>query len=110
LVCTNCGAVLGVRDAVCRKCGGDVRSGKTIMRITEEEKARFGLFRRKPKARAKGKKKERSPMASFAIVLVVLIVLAGLVVGGLLLTRGSGASTTDPAEQTTEAAETANPD
>lgn len=42
-VCTNCGAVLGVRAVTCPKCGGDVRTGRTIMRMTREEKERAGL-------------------------------------------------------------------
>jgi len=43
LVCTNCGAVLGVRAVTCPQCGGDVRTGRTIMKITREEKERRGL-------------------------------------------------------------------
>jgi predicted RNA-binding Zn-ribbon protein involved in translation (DUF1610 family) len=42
-VCTNCGAVLGVRAVTCPQCGGDVRTGRTIIRITREEKQRRGL-------------------------------------------------------------------
>ncbi|KPK60353.1 MAG: hypothetical protein AMK73_08175 [Planctomycetes bacterium SM23_32] len=48
-VCTACGAVLGVRDAVCPSCGGDVRTGRTQVRITREQKKRRGLLSRKPK-------------------------------------------------------------
>ncbi len=44
-VCTNCGAVLGVRAVTCPKCGGDVRTGRTIMKVTREEKERHGLGR-----------------------------------------------------------------
>lgn len=43
LVCTNCGAVLGVRSVTCPQCGGDVRTGRTILRVTREEKERRGL-------------------------------------------------------------------
>jgi predicted RNA-binding Zn-ribbon protein involved in translation (DUF1610 family) len=47
--CTNCGELLGVRDAVCKKCGADVRSGVSQIRITREEREKRGLFSRKPK-------------------------------------------------------------
>lgn len=49
--CTACGALLGVRDAVCKKCGADVRSGVSQVRITREEKEKRGLFSRKPKTK-----------------------------------------------------------
>lgn len=47
--CTACGSLLGVRDAVCKNCGADVRSGVSQIRITREEKKKRGLFTRKPK-------------------------------------------------------------
>jgi hypothetical protein len=47
--CTACGSLLGVRDAICKNCGADVRSGVSQIRITAEEKKKRGLFTRKPK-------------------------------------------------------------
>jgi hypothetical protein len=49
--CTACGQLLGVRDAVCKNCGADVRSGVSQIRITREDKAKRGLFSRKPKSK-----------------------------------------------------------
>lgn len=84
LVCTNCGAVLGVRAAVCPKCGGDVRTGKTIMRVTKEEKQRAGLaalFRPKAKTTAAGAPARSSaPLILGAVVAcVVLLIVLGVV-------------------------------
>ena len=30
-VCTNCGAVLGVRAAICPKCHADIRTGQAVV-------------------------------------------------------------------------------
>ena len=35
--CPNCGAVLGVRDAICPKCNCDIRTGAAV-HVVEEEK------------------------------------------------------------------------
>ena len=37
-ICSNCGAVLGVRAAICPYCNSDVRTGKAIQRQTEVKK------------------------------------------------------------------------
>ncbi len=74
LTCTNCGAVLGVRDAVCPNCGGDVRSGITVMRITEEEKNKHGLFS------GRGKGRGLNPLL-IALIPLVLLILAGVAYG-----------------------------
>ncbi|MHC4787666.1 MAG: zinc ribbon domain-containing protein [Planctomycetota bacterium] len=79
LVCTNCGAVLGVRDAICPGCGGDVRSGITIMKITEEEKRRAGLLHWGSGG------KGRTAGARIAVAGVVLLVLLGILFGGALI-------------------------
>lgn len=83
LVCTNCGAVLGVRDATCPSCGGDVRTGFTRMRITADEKKRGGLGRFFISAGGKGG--SRVPVAPLVIGGILLIVLVVLVV--LFLSR-----------------------
>jgi len=31
-ICSNCGALLGVRDAICPHCGADIRTGTVVMR------------------------------------------------------------------------------
>jgi predicted RNA-binding Zn-ribbon protein involved in translation (DUF1610 family) len=94
-VCTACGAVLGVRDAVCPSCGGDVRTGRTQMRITKEEKRKRGLLRRKSAPKARPKAPVRRParrvstgMSTGVKVLIglgVLIVVAGVAVVALLM-------------------------
>lgn len=71
LVCTNCGAILGVRDAICSRCGGDVRSGVTVMRTTKVEKQKAGLFRWT-------KQEGPSPAALAAIAGLLLFVIVGL--------------------------------
>jgi len=81
-VCTNCGAVLGVRAAVCPKCGGDVRTGRTVMRITKEEKQRAGLaalFRPRASS-ATGK-----PAGSRLPLLIGVLVVLAIAVGGVVL-------------------------
>ena len=42
-VCTNCGAVLGVRDTFCTKCGADIRTGIAKKHEVEEKKFPLGL-------------------------------------------------------------------
>ena len=37
-ICSNCGAVLGVRDATCRYCGADIRTGVAVITEKVEEK------------------------------------------------------------------------
>lgn len=37
-ICTNCGAVLGVRAAICPYCRADIRTGAAIMHPVEEKK------------------------------------------------------------------------
>jgi hypothetical protein len=38
LTCSNCGAVLGVRDAYCPKCYADVRTGAAVVRPPEQKR------------------------------------------------------------------------
>ncbi len=35
--CSNCGAILGVRDAICPKCNRDVRTGTAVEVVVEEK-------------------------------------------------------------------------
>ena len=37
-ICSNCGAVLGVRAAICPYCNSDVRTGKAVQRQAEVKK------------------------------------------------------------------------
>lgn len=37
-VCSNCGAILGVRAATCTNCKADVRTGAAVVRKAEEKK------------------------------------------------------------------------
>jgi hypothetical protein len=37
-ICSNCGAVLGVRAAICPYCNSDVRTGKAVQRQVEAKK------------------------------------------------------------------------
>jgi ribosomal protein L40E len=37
-ICSNCGAVLGVRAAICPYCNSDVRTGKAVQRQVEVKK------------------------------------------------------------------------
>ncbi len=102
-VCTNCGAVLGVRDATCPSCGGDVRSGVTVMRITADEKKRAGLFGILPWMRTKKRGRRRSGGKLLA-ALFVLIVIGAAVLGTLYFLRktrqgGPSAPQAQPAEQ-----------
>jgi len=115
LTCTNCGAVLGVRDAICPGCGGDVRSGVTIMRITPEEKEKMGIFKLfgtqkkgsgvAPKGR--GRRRSANPVA----VLVIILIVIGAVIGAVIWSRSSGAAAAEPehAADNAPAATTANP-
>ncbi len=41
LTCSNCGAVLGVRDAFCPSCGADVRTGQAV--LAQEAKKKLNL-------------------------------------------------------------------
>ncbi|MHC4480257.1 MAG: hypothetical protein ACYS1C_04725 [Planctomycetota bacterium] len=79
LTCTNCGAVLGVRDAVCPNCGGDVRSGVTVMGMTEEERQQLLLLRRQ--------RMRRIAMAAVAALLLISLAVAGVLFGPELLER-----------------------
>jgi predicted RNA-binding Zn-ribbon protein involved in translation (DUF1610 family) len=76
LKCTVCGAVLGVRDATCPKCGGDIRSGVTHIRITEEDKRRHGLFFRRSKAT--GGRRRSGARALVGLALILVLAVAGL--------------------------------
>jgi hypothetical protein len=96
LKCTACGAVLGVRDAVCPSCGGDVRTGMTHLRITEGEKAAKGVGRRRrPTVKSRGvvpagalPKKGPSPLVVVLGLLLLLVLAAAGVVGYLVMTTG----------------------
>jgi len=37
-ICSNCGAVLGVRAAICPYCNSDVRTGKAVQRQVQAKK------------------------------------------------------------------------
>ncbi|MCK4284516.1 MAG: hypothetical protein KAX44_09385, partial [Candidatus Brocadiae bacterium] len=78
LVCTNCGAVLGVRDKICPQCGGDVRSGVTVM-ISREEREKAGLFANLPWMKKRGKKGGGGGW-SVLVGLVVLIAIVAAVI------------------------------
>jgi len=69
LTCSNCGAVLGVRDAFCPSCGADVRTGQAIL------------------AAPKKKKRNLKPFIIGGVAVVVIIVLA-IVVPGMM--KGGG--------------------
>jgi len=94
LTCTNCGAVLGVRDATCPQCGGDVRSGVTIMNISREEKERHGLAKlflgagAKPSSqpqsnRRRGRVRSRRTVAPSLVKAIVGLIVLGLIAGGV---------------------------
>jgi len=96
LKCTVCGALLGVRDAVCPKCGADVRSGVSVMRITAEEKKKRGLFGlsfstagakagSQVGTQVKRRAKKSSPAAVVFMSLGGMIVLAAIIVAVILL-------------------------
>ena len=89
LTCTNCGAVLGVRDAICKHCGGDVRSGITVL-VSKEEKQRRGLFFL-PIGGRKKRARRRSGGALVAVA-VALLIVAGAVAAVYVLpmVRGTG--------------------
>jgi hypothetical protein len=106
LTCTNCGAVLGVRDATCSSCGGDVRSGVTIMRITEEDKEKAGLFRRR--SRKKGRVPARASVPPKTVIVVVLL-LAALIAGGIWVMKNRGSSPDGRAQEAPAATDTATP-
>lgn len=76
LVCTNCGAVLGVRDKICRQCGGDVRSGVTVM-ISREDREKAGLFASLPWMKKRGKK---GGAAGWLILAGIVIAVAAVVI------------------------------
>jgi len=82
-ICTNCGAVLGVRAIICPQCGGDVRTGITQMRITPEEKEEAGLAKALSAWKKKGKR--GLPLVPLLIGVVVLV---GLLIGAALLLKG----------------------
>jgi len=70
LRCPNCGALLGVRDAVCPKCGADVRTG-AAMQVR--------------------KAKKRMPLVPIAIgggIVVALAILVGLILLAVKLASG----------------------
>jgi hypothetical protein len=106
LTCTNCGAVLGVRDATCPSCGGDVRSGVTIMRITEEDKQRAGLFRRRPRKKGKVPVRASVPPKTIVVIVVLLIALIG---GAVWFLKNRGSSAAGRAQERPAATETATP-
>lgn len=101
-VCTNCGAVLGVRDAICPSCGGDVRSGVTVMRITADQKKKAGLFGILPWMRTKKRGRRRRSGGRLLAVLLVLILIGGAVLGVLYLRKSGGAASSPPEAQATE--------
>lgn len=97
LKCTACGALLGVRDAVCPNCGGDVRTGMTHLRITEGQKAAKGLGgRRRRTVKSRGvvppgavpAKKGPSTAVVLLGVLLLLVLIAAGVVGYLVMVTG----------------------
>ena len=67
IVCTNCGAVLGARDATCTECGADVRSGEAVVKVEEEP----GRWQKRKKA--------------FVVAIVVLVCMIGLATAGVVL-------------------------
>ncbi len=89
LTCTACGAVLGVRDAICKGCGSDVRTGVSQIRITREEREKRGLFTRKPPSAPVGGRRApvqaRKGLPVLALVLVVAGVLIAAAVAAFLL-------------------------
>ncbi len=96
LKCTACGAILGVRDAVCPSCGGDVRTGMTHLRISADQKAQKGLGRgRRPAVKSRGvvppgalpQKRRSSAVVLLGVLLVLVLAAAGAVV---YLVLGSG--------------------
>ena len=78
--CSNCGAVLGVRDAVCKECGADVRTGTAVQAATVKKKINF------------------APFLIGGGILVALAVLVGLVVvaAGMLMKRKGKADEEQP--------------
>jgi len=111
LTCTNCGAVLGVRDATCPQCGGDVRSGVTIMNISREEKERHGLARlflgASPKpssqsttSRSRGSRRSRRSGAPALVKFIIGLIVLGLIAGGVWFMKnrsgGDGANQASP--------------
>jgi len=101
-VCTNCGAVLGVRDAICPNCGGDVRSGVTVMRITADDKKKAGLLSILPWLQPKTRGRRRRSSGRLLAVLLVLILIGGAVLGVLYLKKSGGAASSPPEAQATE--------
>ena len=41
-ICSNCGAILGVRAAICPYCDADVRTGKAVQRQVQVQKRSTG--------------------------------------------------------------------
>jgi len=85
-ICTNCGAVLGVRAVICPQCGGDVRTGITQLRITPEEKEEAGLAKALSAWKKKGKKS-----VPLVPLLIGVVVIVGLLIGAVLLLKGGKA-------------------
>ena len=105
-ICTNCGAVLGVRAMTCPQCGGDVRTGVTKMRVTAEEKKKAGLGKALAAWRRSGRR--GMPFSRVIVVVVMLVVLAGLVVAAVLKFKGKGSPEGEephPTQPATEMAE-----
>ncbi|MGD2174135.1 MAG: hypothetical protein PVJ27_01940 [Candidatus Brocadiaceae bacterium] len=111
LTCTNCGAVLGVRDAICKNCGGDIRSGVTVMKITKEEKQRAGLFSwaKRKKGASRSTRRRRSPVVPVAIGVLILLLIGGAVFGVLHATGKLGGKPAGRAQANVEEVEGTSP-
>ncbi|NLW51126.1 MAG: hypothetical protein GXY85_09850 [Candidatus Brocadiaceae bacterium] len=68
-ICSHCGAILGVRAAICPHCGSDVRTGQAVQRQVQVEK------------------KSKAPVLIASGVAVLVVLLAAVLL--LVLTKGS---------------------